>query len=295
MEMLFPSVLESEHLRPFWFARGGSLGHRVEAASLLLQNRNLRTLMSLAWENLFGAADMILLKLDLGSFRSEHLRRFALTARPVEARDMADFFDLDADGLSGQERRDAAARLFKLRAGIQTCYVVEDSSRKACFLQWLIPFSENEKLHRVYGKWYPDLQPDEAIIEHAYMLPSHRGKGLFPCATAKVLEIAREAGMRSIVTFVPTWNKNSLNSIMRLGFAPYMLRSDRKFFALRYRKMSPLGANARIPGSSQVISAARANRLVLERYRHVSVQYSLQGSFRPAADAVVACPARLET
>jgi hypothetical protein len=190
--------------------------------------------------------------------------------RPVERRDEADFFNPEAPGLTGQGRRDAVARLFMLRAGIQTCYVVEESSGKACFLQWLIPFSENDKLHQVYGCWYPDLHPGEAMIEHAYMLPKYRGCGILPCATAQVLECAREAGVRRIVTIIPTWNINSLNSFMRLGFAPEVHRSDRKFFGIRWRQMQrcPLGADARIPDGLRLNLSRLPNRPAMQQFQH---------------------------
>jgi len=235
-----PSMGEPGHLDGNAPAARAGYAHRLEAAVFLLRRGQYKTLLSLLWETFFGVADMMVLRLELGSFRSEHLRRYALTVRTVEPRDAADFFDIKADGLTGRERRDVAMRTFMLNAGIQTCYVVEDSRLgKPCFLQWLIPFSENNRLHQVYGAWYPDLRPDEAMIEHAYVMPSYRGNGLLPCATAKILEIAREAGVRRIVTFIPTWNTNSLKSFMRLGFTPYMRRTDRKFFGIRYRREHP--------------------------------------------------------
>jgi GNAT superfamily N-acetyltransferase len=258
MDTIFPSIDAPMQLRPFGSTGGGSFAHRVQAASFLLRQRDFGTLMPLIWEALFGAAEMVLLRLDLKSFRGERFRRYALSARPAEQRDVAVF--CDAHGLGGQERRDAAARLFMLYAGIQTCYVVENSSGDPCFLQWLIPFSENRKLHQVYGKWYPDLRSDEAIVEHAFLLPRYRGNGLLPCATAKILEIAREAGVRSIVTFIPTWNSNSLNSFMRLGFRPYLRRSDRKIFGVRFRRVQPLSfsTDAKLPGC--LSSVRRTNR-----------------------------------
>ncbi len=244
-----PSVQEPGRLEAHEPAANSGYTHRVEAALFLLRQGQYKTLLALLWETFFGVADMIVLRLELGSFRSEHLRRYSLTVRTVEPRDAADFFNLNVDGLTGRERRDVAMRTFMLNAGIQTCYVVEDNRLgKPCFLQWLIPFSENDKLHRVYGEWYPDLRPDEAMIEHAYVMPNYRGNGLLPCATARILEIAREAGVRRIVTFIPTWNTNSLKSFMRLGFTPYLRRTDRKFFGIRLRRMQPAPAPGLLAG-----------------------------------------------
>lgn len=213
-----------------------SLAHRTEAASTLLRHGNVGLLAQLGWETFFGVAHMVLLKLDLASFRSEHLHRYSLAARPVGPEDHSFFFDLSKQEYTGRERIDAARRLFTLNAGIKTCYVVQDSSGNPRFLQWLIPSSENEKLHKVYGDWYPEIGTDEAMIEHAYVLPEYRGNGLLPCAVAQVLEIARESGARRAVTCIPTWNENSLQSFKRMGFVPFVRRTDRKFFGIRYRR-----------------------------------------------------------
>jgi len=239
-----------------------SLAHRAEAASILLRHRNLGLLAQMGWETLFGVAHMVHLKLDLASFRSEHLRRYSLSARPVERKDHSPFFDLSVQGVTGRERIDAARRLFTLQAKIETCYVVEDGDGNARFLQWLIPSSENQKLHKVYGNWYPELGPDEAMIEHAYVLPKYRGNGLLPCAVAQVLNLARESGVRHVVTFIPTWNKNSLNSFMRLGFVPYIHRSDRKFFGIRFRSTHRLPVPSTITPSRHPIDAQQLPNLV---------------------------------
>lgn len=238
MSTLVPPVFEPWHLDSFGRTWGGNFAHRVEAVSTLLRHKDFGTLFLLAYESFFGEADMILLRMDLNCFRSDHFHRYALKARHVEPRDAADFFTLR--GLTGRERRDAAARILMLQAGIQTCYVVEDNSGTARYIEWLIPFSESEKLHRAYGNWYPELRPDEAIVEHAYALPKYRGTGFAPCAASRIFEIAREEGVRSIVTFIPTWNKRSLGTFTRLGFKPFLRRRDRKFFGIRFRRMYPV-------------------------------------------------------
>ena len=223
-----------------WHAVPGGFVHRAEATARLVQNGNVGTLARLGWDTFFGAAHMVLLKLELERFRDKHLQRFSLAARPVEPRDMPVFFSLSDQAATPRSRCDVARRLFMLQAGIKTCYVVEDSRGEARFLQWLILPSENERLTEVYGKWYPTLRPEEAMIEHAYVLPQYRGSGLLPCAVSRVLRIARASGVRQIVTFIPTWNKNSLNSFMRLGFTPYQERTDRKFFGVRFRQAHPI-------------------------------------------------------
>jgi GNAT superfamily N-acetyltransferase len=232
----FPAELDQKSTRKNRSIIPESLAHRTAAASLLLRHGDVGLLTQLGWETFFGVAHMVLLKLDLASFRSEHLCRYSLAARPVEPGDHPFFFDLSKQEYTGRERIDAARRLFTLNAGIKTCYVVQDSSGNPRFLQWLIPSSENTQLHQVYGDWYPEIGPDEAMIEHAYVLPEYRGNGLLPCAVAQVLKIARESGARRVVTCIPTWNENSLKSFKRMGFVPFVRRTDRKFFGIRYRR-----------------------------------------------------------
>ncbi len=231
-----PPRLEPTHANRVPPMRPGRLASLAEAFSFLLRNGDIVNLVRMCWETLFGKASLVLLRLDLTSFCTEHLQRFSLHARPLEPNDLPVFFNSSDHGLTAREQRQVLQRLFTLQAGIKTCYVVEDSHGNAIFLQWLIPPSENEALRNRYGEWYPLIAPDEAMIEHAYVLPKYRGTGLLPCAAARVLEIARESGVRSVVTFIPTWNKNSLQSFMNMGFRPYQYRMDRKVFGVRVRR-----------------------------------------------------------
>ena len=240
LSMASHTAWQRKHAETFEHFVPSRLTHIAATISSLVRNGLWKNLAYMSWEALFGTASLIVLRLDLSSFRSEPLRRFSLTARPIQPKDVPVFCSPRNPTLSTSEQREDVRRLSMLRAGIKTCYVVEDSKGNARFLQWLIPSSQNSNIQRTFGKWYPIIAPDEAMIEHVYVLPKYRGTGLLPRAVAAVLEIARAQGVRHIVTFIPTWNKNSMKSFMRLGFRPCEHRFDQKILGFRFRRTVPL-------------------------------------------------------
>jgi RimJ/RimL family protein N-acetyltransferase len=105
---------------------------------------------------------------------------------------------------------------------------------KPCYMQWVIPASENERLRTVFGNLYPVLQPEEALLEGAYTPEAYRGKGIMGAAMAEVATRAAEHGARWAITFVDAQNEASLKGCIRAGFAPYLRRHERfRFFHRR--------------------------------------------------------------
>ena len=61
-------------------------------------------------------------------------------------------------------------------------------------------------------------------------------------ATSQLLGIARDQGMHTVVTFVPTTNSRSLRIHLRMGFVPYLLHLERRRFGILSRRFVPVGA-----------------------------------------------------
>ena len=152
--------------------------------------------------------------------------KIPITVRPLASTD--DLSALDpAPGLSADERFWRLAQLRLLRSGLRICYVAIAPEGKPCYMQWVIPCSENARLRAFFGNLYPSLGPDEALLEGAYTPDAYRGKGIMGAAMTQVAERAAEFGARWVITFVEEDNKASVKGCIRAGFAPYLIRHER--------------------------------------------------------------------
>ena len=150
---------------------------------------------------------------------------------PITVRPLAPTDDLSAleprPGLSADERFSRLAQLRLLRSGLQRCHVAVAPDGKPCYMQWVIPSSENAHLRSIFGNLYPVLGQDEALMEGAYTPSDFRGKGIMGAAMAQVAERAAEFGARWVITFVDEQNEASTKGCIRAGFAPYLRRHER--------------------------------------------------------------------
>jgi RimJ/RimL family protein N-acetyltransferase len=143
-------------------------------------------------------------------------------------------------GLSPDEAYWRLGQRRLLASGLQTCYVALAPDGKPCYMQWVIPSSENDRLRAVFGNLYPVLQPDEALLEGAYTPDAYRGKGIMGAAMAEVASRAAEHGARWVITFVDAGNEASLKGCMRAGFKPYLTRHEKFRFFHRRIAFEPL-------------------------------------------------------
>lgn len=156
--------------------------------------------------------------------------KLPLVVRPLAASD--DLSSLDsAPGLSADEAFWRLGQRRLLQSGLQTCYVAVTPDGKPCYMQWVIPASQNHLLRAVFGNLYPVLGPDEALLEGAYTPEAYRGKGIMGSAMAEVASRAAEYGARWVITFVDEQNQASVKGCLRAGFTPYLKRREKfRFF-----------------------------------------------------------------
>ena len=161
--------------------------------------------------------------------------KIPITVRRLAADD--DLSALDpAPGLSADERLWRMAQLRLLRSGIGICYVGVAPDGQPCYMQWVMPSSENARLKAFFGNLYPRLGPEEALLEGAYTPDAYRGKGIMGAAMTQVAERAADVGARWVITFVDEQNQGSVKGCIRAGFVPYLRRRER--FRLFYRRVT---------------------------------------------------------
>ncbi len=157
-----------------------------------------------------------------------------ITVRPLEERDVASILDIEAPGISSEEREERKTRLQMLQAGLMTCYVAVTGEDRPCYMQWLIGPEQNDKIEAYFKGIFPRLEPGEALLEGAFTPEAYRGRRIMPCAMAQIAEKGVELGARWAMTFVTHDNIPSLKGCQRSGFVPYMSREE-KWRAFRHQ------------------------------------------------------------
>jgi GNAT superfamily N-acetyltransferase len=170
-------------------------------------------------ERLYGNDSSFGLRRDLSKAFQVPSAKLQIVVRPLRPED--DLAFLHSGGDEDSFTRFAQLRMIKLN--LPTCYVAVAPKGDICFMQWLIPASENENIQANFGS-LPRLNPDEALFEGAYTVPAYRGQGIMASAMAQIAEKAKQFGARWAITFVGRDNEPSLKGCARAGFEPYLLR-----------------------------------------------------------------------
>ena len=164
--------------------------------------------------------------------------RIPVSVRPLED---GDFRKLIGNGeISKKWPRIVQQREMMLRADLQTCYITVTKENEPCYMQWLSGHDQNHKIRALFGDTFPTLNPDEALLEAAFMHPDYRGLRIMPAAMSRIAEKATEMGARYTITFVDIENVPSLKGCKRSGFAPYVLRRDHWFLFRRTITFEPI-------------------------------------------------------
>ncbi len=218
--------------------------HLTRHLLLLIRSGRFREFARKVRERIYGETVHVGMRLDLVTFQKELTLPEGVAVRPVRSGEVPRILDFTEPRLTRQEIHERVIRQQMLQAGIRTCYVAEEGVGNQCFIQWVIGSDQNELLRRRIRGWYPQLTPEEVLVEYAYTLPERRGTGIMPAVTSHLLEEARRGGARSAVAYVPYWNKRSMEIHLRMGFHPYLLFLEKRRFLTRIQRQTPI---SRIP------------------------------------------------
>lgn len=119
-----------------------------------------------------------------------------------------------------------------------------DDSGSPIYAQWLVRRGEQEALHRLTNGLFPQLGGGEALVEGAYTFVSARKQGAMADGMSQLLVRAREAGDRTVFTYVAEENIPSLRGCANVGFVPDHLRRDVRRLGLRRVQRVPVDSAA---------------------------------------------------
>lgn len=223
-----PSAREAnDHLR-------GLLARARDLGRLVLGGNVAKAWWAVTYR-MYSDSTSIGLRRDLNIPFTGPAAKIPITVRPLAPTD--DLSALNSEpGLSADEAFWRLGQRRLLQSGLQTCYVAIAPEGKPCYMQWVIPAPENDRLRSVFGNLYPVLKPDEALLEGAYTPEAYRGKGIMGAAMAQVAARAADWGSRWVITFVDEQNQASFKGCLRAGFTPFLRRHESfRFFQRRVR------------------------------------------------------------
>jgi RimJ/RimL family protein N-acetyltransferase len=178
--------------------------------------------------------------------------RVAVTARiprvPVEVRPLRSdeatvFTSLPPSGTPRVEALTRAGARNLLESGLTTCYVGVTEDRPV-YMQFLVTADQNERLAEVYGGLFPPLADDEGLLEFAFSLQQHRARPVMPSVLLRLIEIAKEQGLRRVVMYVHANSPSLIRFYLRVGFVPYAVRVERWRLFRRRLEFRPLAPDA---------------------------------------------------
>ena len=193
------------------------------------------------------------LRRDLAREFANPRPKVPIVVRPLRADDDLGFLN-DSGAGDDLTRFVQLRQLRMIRLNLPTCYVAVAPGGDVCYMQWLIPASENAAIQANFAGRFPLLQPGEALLEGAYTAPAYRGLGIMASAMGEIAEKAKLLGARWAITFVGLPNVASVKGCERAGFEPYVVRNQSWRMLHRRTRFVPLsqGAEARVADRQKV-------------------------------------------
>jgi hypothetical protein len=199
------------------------VGAKLRGAWRLVRQGHLGRVGHGLQERLYSRSVSLGLSRDLTVPFSPPAPRVPFEVRPLRPDDDLSFLRT-SEGLSAETIYERLYQARNIQANIPTCYVAVAADGRICYMQWLIPARERRRMQEVFGRNFPVLADDEALLEGAYTPDEFRGKGIMSGAMARIAEHGVALGARTVLTFVAEGNIGSLKGCKNAGFSPTLRR-----------------------------------------------------------------------
>lgn len=230
-------------------ASGGNLTpvlKRARAFASLVARGNAPVALQLVATRLHSHTRFYGLRHDLHEPTVVPAARINVDIRPLANGDDLSFLEPDPtldrnlNWVRQEQRRLVDAR-------IPTCWVAVAEGNRIAYMQWLIGPSQNRRIQARWGGLFPQLAPNEALLEGAYTPEDFRGMGIMPHAMARITEAARELDVRYVITFVKEDNIPALKGCKKSGYTPHLERRHDWFMLRRRVAFAPLPPGTPFP------------------------------------------------
>ena len=162
-----------------------------------------------------------------------------LNIRPIQKSDYVKLFNFTHQTFQHEIKYRLVGKTW-LMSGIKTCYVTETEEKIPCHLQWMIGPEENDRLSRFTGGGLPRINENEVLLENAFTIEAYRRRGIEMWTVKQILEKAVAGGARRAILFVRDTNTVTQKIVRRLGFLPYLKKTDRRILFFRQITFEPM-------------------------------------------------------
>jgi GNAT superfamily N-acetyltransferase len=215
----------------------------IRKALWLLRKGHLRPLLRRLRRSLWYDGVAFGLAYDPRVTVTARLPRMPLDVRPIRSDEAAVFTALPPGGTPRVEALIRASARHLLESGLTTCYVGV-TEEGPVYMQFLVTADQNKRLAEVYGGLFPPLADDEGLLEFAFTLQQHRARPVMPTMLLRLIEIAREQGLRRVVMYVHADSPSLIRFYLRVGFVPFAVRVERWRLLRRQLEFRPLAPDA---------------------------------------------------
>ncbi len=213
----------------------------------LLRKRQYSLIIDQLWHRIFSTSRFI------GYQRDPHTPPeipdvdLKLNMRPIQKSDYVKLLHFTRQTSRHEIKHRLVGKAW-LMSGIKTCYVTETEEKIPCHLQWMIGPEENNTLSRFTGGGLPPISDNEVLLENAFTTEAYRRRGIEMWTVKQLLEKAAAAGAGRAILFVRDTNTVTRKIVRRLGFVPYLEKTDRRFLFIRKITFQPISKEGE-PGS----------------------------------------------
>lgn len=162
-----------------------------------------------------------------------------LNIRPIQKSDLAKLLNLTHQTSKHEIKYRLIGKLW-LMSGIKTCYVTETEDKTPCHMQWMIGPEENARLLQFTGGGLPSICDNEVLLENAFTTEAYRRMRIEVWTVKQLLEKAVASGAGRAVLFVRDTNTITQTIVQRLGFVPYLKKTDFRLLFLRKIIFQPI-------------------------------------------------------
>ena len=210
-----------------------------EGLELIRSSHGRRWLRRTARQRLHSRRVLIGIRRDLSVPFAVPPAKVPLVVRQLRPDDDLSFIAA-VPGLAPRAAQARAAQRWFLSSDLPTCWVAVDPDGTVCFMTWLLTARDNPRIRALWGGLFPELQPDEALFDGVYTAESHRGLGIMPDAGTRVVEQARDFGVRYVMGFIGEENVASRKAGEKAGWVPFAKREESWFLFRRRIRSLPL-------------------------------------------------------
>jgi hypothetical protein len=165
--------------------------------------------------------------------------KIPLVVRQLQPEDDISFID-DVPGLDPRAAQMRADQRWLMTGDLPAPWVAVDPDGAVCFMTFMLTARDNAVIQARWGGLLPQLQPDECLIEGPFAGESARGLGIMKEVAGRLLQIARDSGMRYVMGFIGEANVATLKVVELGGLAPFVKREESWFLFRRRIRFLPI-------------------------------------------------------